>query len=43
VLDDAFSRETSHYVPSFFAAAIIGENPAAFGLHVPPLSTLAEN
>ena len=41
VLDDAFRKETSHYVPSFFAAAIIGENPAAFGLRVPPLSTLA--
>lgn len=40
-LDDAFRRETESYVPSFFAAAIIGENPAVFGLKTPPLSTLA--
>ena len=40
-LDDAFRRETAGYVPSFFAAAIIGENPQTFGLETPPLSTLA--
>jgi hypothetical protein len=28
------------YVPSFFAAAIIGENPQAFGLQTKPLSTV---
>ena len=42
-LDDAFRNEGAHYVPSFFAAAIIGESPEAFGLTMPPLSSLAEN
>jgi len=41
-LDDAFRKETANYVPSFFAAAIIGENPEVFGQRVPPLSTLAQ-
>jgi hypothetical protein len=36
-----FSKENAGYVPSFFAAAIIGENPENFGLQMPPLSTLA--
>jgi len=40
-LDESFRKETAGYVPSFFAAAIIGENPEVFGLHIPPLSTLA--
>jgi serine/threonine protein kinase len=40
-LDDSFRNETAHYVPAFFAAAIIGENPEVFGLKMPPLSTLA--
>lgn len=42
-LDESFRKETAGYVPRFFAAAIIGENPEVFGLHVPPLSTLADN
>ncbi len=42
MLDESFRRETAGYVPSFFAAAIIGENPEAFGLNIPPLSTLAK-
>jgi serine/threonine protein kinase len=42
-LDDAFRNEGAHYVPNFFAAAIIGENPQNFGLPLPPLSSLAEN
>ncbi len=41
-LDQAFQTEGAHYVPNFFAAAIIGENPKAFGLPGPPLSKLAE-
>ena len=41
-LDEAFRNEGAHYVPSFFAAAIIGENPQNFGLPLPPLSRLAE-
>src|SRR5262249_49600691 len=30
-LDATFREENMHYVPRFFAAAIIGENPGAFG------------
>lgn len=41
-LDEAFQNEGAHYVPSFFAAAIIGENPQSFGLPLPPLSSLAK-
>ncbi|MGI8656480.1 MAG: serine/threonine-protein kinase [Pyrinomonadaceae bacterium] len=39
-LDDEFRNEGAGYVPNFFAAAIIGENPQNFGLQSPPLSTL---
>lgn len=39
-LDEQFRGENRHYVPRFFAAAIIGENPQAFKLSTPPLSTL---
>jgi hypothetical protein len=38
MLDDTFRKESVHYVPRFFAAAIIGENPQAFGLQQQPLS-----
>jgi membrane-bound lytic murein transglycosylase D len=38
-LDKTFQDENVHYVPSFFAAAIIGENPQAFGLKLQPLSS----
>lgn len=41
-LDDGFRDESAGYVPSFFAAAIVGENPETFGLPAPPLSSLAE-
>ena len=40
-LDDIFRNENAGYVPRFFAAAIIGENPKSFGLEMLPLSTLA--
>jgi hypothetical protein len=40
-LDDIFRNENAGYVPGFFAAAIIGENPQTFGLEMEPLSTLA--
>ncbi len=40
-LDDQFRKENADYVPAFFAAAIIGENPGSFGLSTPVLSTLA--
>ncbi|MCP9496474.1 MAG: transglycosylase SLT domain-containing protein [Pyrinomonadaceae bacterium MAG19_C2-C3] len=38
-LDATFQSENAHYVPRFFAAAIIGENPNAFGLDMQPLSS----
>jgi hypothetical protein len=37
--DKAANMETVYYVPRFFAAAILGENPQAFGLPSPPLSS----
>jgi Transglycosylase SLT domain len=38
-LDKNFRSESVYYVPRFFAAAIIGENPEAFGLPTRPLSS----
>lgn len=38
-LDETFQTENVYYVPRFFAAAIIGENPQAFGLQLRPLSS----
>lgn len=38
-LDQNFQNESVYYVPSFLAAAIIGENPQAFGLEMQPLSS----
>ncbi|MDQ2920770.1 MAG: transglycosylase SLT domain-containing protein [Acidobacteriota bacterium] len=38
-LDETFRSENVFYVPRFFAAAIIGENPQAFGLQMQPLSS----
>lgn len=38
-LDPTFQNENVYYVPRFFAAAIIGENPKAFGLQTQPLSS----
>ena len=40
-LDNTFRNENAAYVPRFFAAAIIGENPQTFELQTPPLTTLA--
>lgn len=37
-LDATFQTESVYYVPLFFAAAIIGENPQSFGIHAQPLS-----
>ncbi len=39
-LDKTFRNESVYYVPRFFAAAIIGENPQAFGLSARALSSL---
>ncbi len=41
-LDHFFQRENVRYVPKFFAAAIVGETPWAFGLEINPLSTYTE-
>ena len=38
-LDETFQSENVFYVPRFFAAAIIGENPQAFGVQMQPLSS----
>jgi peptidoglycan lytic transglycosylase D len=38
-LDETFRSENVFYVPRFFAAAIIGENPTAFGFQMQPLSS----
>jgi membrane-bound lytic murein transglycosylase D len=38
-LDETFRAESVFYVPLFFAAAIIGENPGAFGVPMQPLSS----
>ena len=38
-LDEQFRYENVFYVPRFFAAAIVGENPQAFGLQSQPLSS----
>lgn len=39
LLSDQFQKENIKYVPKFFAAAIIGENPRIFGVEMEPLST----
>jgi len=41
-LDHYFQGENIKYVPKFFAAAIVGENPWAFGIQMQPLSTYSE-
>ncbi len=38
-LSKQFKSENFKYVPKFFAAAIIGENPLDFGVNLQPLST----
>jgi membrane-bound lytic murein transglycosylase D len=38
-LDANFREENAYYVPRFFGAAIVGENPRAFGLQTQPLSS----
>jgi hypothetical protein len=38
-LDASFQSESVYYVPRFLAAAIIGEDPQAFGLQLKPLSS----
>jgi hypothetical protein len=38
-LDETFRSESVFYVPRFFAAAIVGENPQVFGVQMQPLSS----
>ncbi len=38
-LDEYFQRENVNYVPRFFAAAFLGENPRDFGVEMRKLST----
>jgi pSer/pThr/pTyr-binding forkhead associated (FHA) protein len=40
-LSDQFQRENIKYVPHFFAAAIVGENPRVFGVDILPISSYA--
>ncbi|MFN7947413.1 MAG: FHA domain-containing protein [Blastocatellia bacterium] len=39
---DHYFQENLKYVPKFFAAAIVGENPEVFGLRMKPLSTYTQ-
>ena len=41
-LSRQFQLENVKYVPKFFAAAIVGENPQDFGLKLQPLSTYSK-
>ncbi len=41
-LSKQFQAENFKYVPKFFAAAIIGENPQDFGLNLLPVSTYSK-
>lgn len=41
-LDHYFQGENIKYVPKFFGAAIVGENPWVFGIQMQPLSTYTE-
>jgi pSer/pThr/pTyr-binding forkhead associated (FHA) protein len=42
ILSDQFQRENIKYVPHFFGAAIIGENPRVFGVDLLPISSYAQ-
>jgi hypothetical protein len=42
ILSKQFQAENFKYVPKFFAAAIIGENPQDFGLNLQPVSTYSK-
>jgi FHA domain-containing protein/transglycosylase-like protein with SLT domain len=41
-LDHWFQNENVRYVPKFFAAAVVGETPLAFGVQMKPLSTYGD-
>lgn len=39
MMSDQFQREAIKYVPHFFGAAIVGENPRVFGVDLGPISS----
>jgi Uncharacterized conserved protein, contains FHA domain len=41
-LSEQFQKENIKYVPKFFAAAIVGENPQVFGVQLQPLSSYTQ-
>lgn len=41
-LSSQFQKENVKYVPKFFAAAIVGENPQVFGVQLQPLSSYTQ-
>ena len=42
ILSKQFQLENFKYVPKFFAAAIVGENPQDFGLNLQPISSYSK-
>jgi len=42
ILSEQFQRENIKYVPKFFGAAIVGENPRVFGVDLLPISAYAQ-
>jgi pSer/pThr/pTyr-binding forkhead associated (FHA) protein len=42
LMSDQFQREAIKYVPHFFGAAIVGENPRVFGVDQAPLSSYTQ-
>lgn len=42
ILSDQFQRENIKYVPHYFGAAIVGENPRVFGVELLPISSYAQ-
>lgn len=42
MMSDQFQREAIKYVPHFFGAAIVGENPRIFGVDMEPLSSYTQ-
>ena len=41
-LSSQFQKENIKYVPKFFAAAVVGENPQVFGVELQPLSSYTQ-
>jgi pSer/pThr/pTyr-binding forkhead associated (FHA) protein len=42
LMSDQFQREAIKYVPHFFGAAIVGENPRVFGVDMGPISSYTQ-